>query len=91
MKKTSDKYEEIEWNAFVSRLHKPIKCKPKKYYDSKKIFKKHSPPPKKKKTPKKTKNKIDFSGSLFFELIFTFTQSEKPKTNFLVYRSLHDF
>lgn len=47
MKKTSDKYEDIEWNAFVSRLHKPIKCKPKKYYDSKEIFKKHSPPQKK--------------------------------------------
>lgn len=52
MKKTSDKYEGIEWNAFVSRLHKPIKCKPKKYYDSKKIFKKHSPPPPKKTTQK---------------------------------------
>lgn len=47
MKKTSEKYEGIEWNAFISRLHKPIKCKPKKYYDSKK-----TPPPQKKTTHK---------------------------------------
>lgn len=36
MKKISDKYEEIEWNVFVFRLYKFIKCKLKKYYDSKK-------------------------------------------------------